>query len=181
MDSLNTILARAVSYMNVSGAQAEWRRFIMFPAVPLSSSGISHNLGQNLIPNLTTGWETYRIYDPYDYRDATLIADIVNMSPLPEWITCTYDNVATLWNWLNPGLVFYFTHSCSIHAIDVLGVWGSINNVARLNGNFPAIVFAASCHTVPPVRDEKDPIVDPSLFLGYQVLYKNAISYIGAT
>lgn len=202
---INDILTRTMNYCLTGGDAAEWRRLVMLPIVPLGRVVFSDNyldFGENTIINRinmnTTGWEFYRLYDPFDWNYVyAFLNGVTEMNPLPEVPYCNQYVVPQKWNELSPGLVVYNTHGFATHANSILGNddRGYYNDpitselvrypgsVTYLDPTYPAVVFAASCHTAPEEMGlsrihPTGRFVD---HLGYQTLLHNAVAYIGAS
>jgi hypothetical protein len=183
LDSIKKILTRTADYCQIQEDDAEGRRSVLIPVVSLGHNGAPtqnfQSFGQDSVlrnfNNSQTGWKVRRLYDPYDYLQCYLIPEIVRSEPFVADVPyCNYFNVASEWNNYKPGLVFYNTHGCPSHAIEVVATelpW----SVPSLKPDYPAMVYAASCETGVPAMG------DGQFHLPFQILCRNAVAYIGAS
>jgi len=161
VNSLDYILSKIIVYENAPQSESAWRQNIL---LPMKSDGaefqLIYLLGEAIKKTIVepkTGWSCYRIYDE-DY----------SLSPPPEQIPCTKDNVTNAWNSSPFGVVAWATHGSPTSASFVMDT----SYAAVLNDDYPAFTFQLSCLTAHP---------ETASNLAYSLLKNGGICTTGAT
>lgn len=152
----DSVLQKIMTYENSTNAQ--WRRNVLLPMVPLDDVVTSHELGEQIKGYLLEPEEvpSDRIYD-----------ETYGVIPPPEYIRSN-SYPATVWSQNKYGLVVWQTHGWDDNAS------GIINNgdVWTLNDSYPAVAWQGSC---------RNAYAENSDTLAWRLLKNGAVATLGAT
>ena len=159
MTDLDNIFAKIIAYSNETSAQAAWRKRVLLPMEPSDGSTPGYHLGEAIknavvVPKT---WNYHRVYD-----------DNYGLTPVPETVPCTTDNVTTAWNNSDFGAIFWWTHGSSTSASEIM----DLTHAATLDNNHPGFTFQCSCLNSYPEAANN---------LTYSLLKNGGIGTVGAT
>jgi hypothetical protein len=156
---LNKILVKIIAYENELPDEIDWRKNALLAMKPTDQHTPNYDLGEEILANILapSAWWYHRVYEE-DY----------GLSPPPETIPCTIDNVTNAWTSSEFGVVSWVTHGSSTYAEDIMNV----SHVNYLNDDYPGFLFQCSCHNAYPEYSNN---------LAYALLNNGAISTIAAT
>jgi len=159
MADTDAILQKIVAYQLQAGAAAAWRKNALLAMKPSDSSTPGYPLGEEIKADFLdpAGWDSTRVYDK-----------TYSLSPVPEFIPCSYTTVTEAWRAGSFGLVAWWTHGNATVAADVMDT----AHVGSLSNAYPALVFQNSCLNASP---------ETATNLSYSLLQQGAIGAIGAT
>lgn len=157
---LDNILAKFVAFENANRSEASWRSNVLLPMEPSDGSTPGYHLGEEIkdaiiVPKID--WGYHRVYD-----------DDYGLSPLPETIPTTEDNVAAAWNGSQFGAIIWWTHGWERGAVDIM----DLSHTATLDDTHPGFTFQVSCTNSKPEDTQN---------LTYSLLKNGGINTIGAT
>jgi len=156
-DSTKAILNKIITYENENPIPA-WRMKVLLPMKPSDGETPGYDLGENIMnfAAVPMGFEYFRIYE-----------ENYGLTPPPEKIPCTIDNVVA--NWKNAyGLVTWWTHGDQFNASNIF----SIANCNDLDDSKPSFTYQCSCSNGMPEESNN---------LGYSLLKHGAVSTISAS
>jgi hypothetical protein len=156
INDLDHILQKTIDYENA--ADAQWRRNVLLPMVPMGDSTPSYQLGEQIkndhleprsIPSV-------RIYDKY-----------YGAIPPPEYLR-SQRYPATEWSQGSYGLIVWATHGWSQGASGII----STSDTSTLNDSYPGATWQGSCNNSEPEVQQN---------LAYSILKNGGITTVGAT
>ncbi|GAK57195.1 fibronectin type III domain protein [Candidatus Vecturithrix granuli] len=159
MTDLDNIFAKIIAYSNETSAQAAWRKRVLLPMEPSDANTPGYHLGEAIknavvVPKT---WNYHRVYD-----------DNYGLTPVPETVPCTTDNVTTAWNNSDFGAIFWWTHGSSTGASGIM----DLTHAATLDNSHPGFTFQCSCSNSYPEAANN---------LTYSLLKNGGIGTVGAT
>jgi hypothetical protein len=159
VSTLDSILQRTIDHEVETATAPAWRKNILMPMEPLSTSFQSYDVGEQIKDDaaIPAGWGYHRVYDE-DY----------GLVPPAETIPCTKDNVTNAWNAGTFGLVAWVTHGSAKSASAVM----DLSHAATLNDTYKVFTFQGSCTNAHPETANN---------LAYKLLQNGGICTIGAT
>ena len=160
MTDLDHILEKIISYGSTPLESIGWRRNVLLPMEPSDGSTPGYHLGEEIKDDIIIpkgSWGYHRVYE-----------ENYGLSPVPETVPCTKDNVTNAWNGVPFGAVFWWTHGSSTSASDIMDT----THAATLNDTYPAFTFQCSCLNAYP---------EVTTNLAYSLLKNGCIATVGAT
>ena len=155
--ALDSILAKTINYESgvLCGA---WMRKVLLSMKPSDSSTPGYQLGEAIKASAVTptGMTATRVYD-----------STYGLSPAPEYVPCSYDNVLSAWR-QHAGFHFWWTHGNETLAADVF----NSTNCQYLDDAYPSFTFQCSCLNGSPETPGN---------LGFSLLKRGAIATDSAT
>ena len=155
--ALDSILQKTINYES-GMSPGGWVRNVLLSMKPSDSSTPGYQLGEAIKDDVLTpaAMTATRLYDS-DY----------GLSPAPEHVPCTYDNVLAAWQ-QHAGFHFWWTHGNETLAAEVFNT----ENCQYLDDSYPAFTFQCSCLNAAPENSGN---------LAYSLLKRGAIATDAAT
>jgi len=157
---LDGILAKLIAYTDEAPDQQAWRKKVLLPMEPSDGSTPGYHLGEAIKNSIVVpmgDWGYHRVYD-----------DDYGLSPAPETVPCTVDNVTNAWNGSEFGAIFWWTHGSAQSAASVM----DLSHAATLDDGYPGFTFQCSCLNAYP---------EDSSNLAYSLLRNGAVNTVGAS
>ena len=160
MTDLDAILAKTIVYGNAPESAAAWRKKALLPMEPSDGDTPGYHLGEEiksavLVPK--GDWTYHRVYE-----------STYGLSPSPETVPCSVNNVQTAWNGTDIGATFWWTHGSATSASDIM----NLTSAATLDDTHPAFTFQCSCLNAYPENSSN---------LAYSILKNGGIGTISGT
>ena len=160
MSDLDGILAKIIAYGSAPESAASWRKKALLPMEPSDESTPGYQLGEEiknaiLVPK--GDWTYHRVYD-----------STYGLSPSPETVPCSVNNVQAAWNGTDIGATFWWTHGSATSAADIM----NLTSAAALDDTHPAFTFQCSCLNAYPENSSN---------LAYSILKNGGIGTISGT
>ena len=160
ISDLDSILSKIIAYGNSLNSEIGWRKKALLPMEPSDASTPGYHLGEQIKDDILIpegDWSYNRVYD-----------STYSLSPPPETVPCTVNNVRDAWNGSQFGAIFWWTHGSDTYAADVM----SLSAAAALDDTHPGFTFQCSCLNSYP---------EASNNLSYSLLKNGAIATVSAT
>ncbi len=150
------ILQKTIDYENAS--EANWRRNVLLPMVPLDDSTPSYQLGEQIKANLL---------EPQAITSDRIYDETYGVIPPPEYLRAG-NYPATVWSQGIYGLNVWMTHGWSQGASGII----SSGETPNLNDAYPTATWQGSCENGHP-EDTNN--------LAYAILKNGGIATVGAS